>query len=395
MMNPESIRAMQAYRDRFGAQPLGVARAPGRVNLIGEHIDYNEGWVLPAAIERSVYLAFGAQEHAALSVASLDLDRFAEAPLPDANRAAEAQAGDYPDWLRYGAGVSWALQRTGRNTPGLQGVLCSSVPLGSGLSSSAALEAAFATAWQALGGWTMERMAMAQACQLAEHTFAGVRCGIMDQFASLHGRRGAALLLDCRSLAWREVALPAEAVVVIANTRSPHKLETSAYNERRGQCEAAVQILAGLFPQVRSLRDATPEMVSAASDRMPELVRRRAEHVVGECARTVEAAAALEAGDLIRAGALMNASHESLRDLYDVSGPELEAMVAAARGLPGCYGARLTGAGFGGCTVQLVDQGQAQSFVAELANRYCAMTGITPEIIMSAPSAGAEFIPLH
>jgi galactokinase len=391
-MTSELDRVEEAYIRRYGERPLAIARAPGRVNLIGEHIDYNDGWVLPAAIERSVYLAFGPLSDSRLEIVSLDLDRHEEAAIPDPAVAAEKQTSSYPDWLRYGAGVSWVLQRSGFKTPGLRGVLCSSVPIGSGLSSSAALESSFAVAWQKLGGWQMERMDLAKACQQAEHAFAGVRCGLMDQFASLHGKRGSALLLDCRSLEWREVPLPSSVAMVIANTRSPHKLESSAYNERRGQCEEAVRILAELHPGLRSLRDVTPQMLADAGNRLPAIVRQRAEHVVGECARTIQAVESLEAGDLKKTGALMNASHDSLRDLYAVSGPELDAMVAAARTLPGCYGARLTGGGFGGCTVQLVERDRADAFVAELTKKYKAATGIDPEILISQPSAGAEIL---
>jgi galactokinase len=391
-MSSEIDRVTDAFIQRFGEPPMAIARAPGRVNIIGEHTDYNDGWVLPAAIERSVYLAFGPNPLPRLAAASMNLDRFEEGALPNPKSASEGEAASYPDWLRYGAGVSWVLQRAGFATPGMRAVLFSTVPIGSGLSSSAALEAAFAVAWQRLGGWQMTRMDLAKNCQQAEHAFAGVRCGLMDQFASLHGKRGAALLLDCRSLEWREVALPESVAMVIANTRSPHKLESSAYNERRGQCEEAVAMLSKQYPEVRALRDATPQMLASASGRMSPIVSQRAQHVVEECVRTVQTAQALDAGDVKLAGALMNASHDSLRDLYNVSGPELEAMVAAARSLPGCYGARLTGAGFGGCTVQLVERTLAAAFVDGLSEKYRAATGIDPEIILSQPSAGAEIM---
>jgi galactokinase len=391
-MTKELDCVVEEYVRRFGERPMGVARAPGRVNIIGEHIDYNDGWVLPAALELSVYLAFGPLAQPRMEMTSLTMDRTDGVPLPDPQKTPEEQAPAYPAWLRYGAGVAWALSRRNLPVSGMRGVVCSSVPVGSGLSSSAAIEAAFAIAWQRLGGWTLSRMEMAKACQQAEHTFAGVRCGLMDQFASLHGESGCALLLDCRSLNWQKIPMPAGAELVIANTRSAHKLESSAYNERRSQCEEAVRILARQFPDVRSLRDATPQMLAQAAQNMPEIIRRRAEHVVGECVRTVEAAEALRHGDLALAGRLMNASHDSLRDLYGVSGPELDAMVAAARSLPGCYGSRLTGGGFGGCTVQLVDHSGAQEFAAALAKKYSEKTGLEPEMIISKPSIGAEIL---
>ncbi|MGD0806670.1 MAG: galactokinase [Anaerolineales bacterium] len=386
----EEVRV--AFEERFDEPPYGIAHAPGRVNLIGEHTDFNEGWVFPAAIERAVFLAFGPLPEPKLEISALDISESISLPLPSPEREAAEQAHAFPDWARYPAGVAWVLARSGRKISGLRGVFSSTVPIGSGLSSSAALEVAFAIAFQSAGGWSASRMDLAQACQQAEHAFTGVRCGLMDQFASLHGKEGCALLLDCRTLEFEEVPLPGESALVIADTRVRHQLDEGGYNRRRAQCEQAAAILSQKYPQVRALRDVTPEMLRAEEGRLPEEVRMRAWHVVSECARTLQMAEALRRGDLVQAGELMNEGHASLRDLYQVSVPELDAMVEAARSIPGCYGARLTGAGFGGCTIQLVQREKAGEFTELLKEKYFRATGIQPEIFSGRPANGAGII---
>jgi galactokinase len=380
-----------AFEERFHTQPAGITRAPGRVNLIGEHTDFNDGWVFPAAIERAVFLAASPQPDPVLEITALDINETISLPLPDPSKPAEEQARLYPPWARYGAGVAWVLARSGRAVHGLRGVFSSTVPIGSGLSSSAALEVAFAMAFQAAGGWEASRMELARFCQQAEHAFAGVRCGLMDQFASLHGKEGFALLLDCRSLEFETIPIPPQAALVIADTRVRHKLEEGGYNERREQCEEAVWILTRTHPQIKALRDVTMDMLRIESSSLPELVRMRAEHVVGECERTLLMADAFRRGDLPSAGELMYAGHASLRDLYQVSIPELDTMVDAARSIPGCYGARLTGAGFGGCTIQLVEREKAEAFAETLATKYFDATGIPPEVILSQAAEGAQW----
>jgi galactokinase len=394
MTQTEKVKGMvqAVFQDRFHTAPSGIARAPGRVNLIGEHTDFNEGWVFPAAIERAVFLAASPLSEPMLEITALDINEEISLPLPLPAKPAEEQARNYPAWARYGAGVAWVLAQSGYPITGLRGVFSSSVPIGSGLSSSAALEVAFAMAFQAAGGWNAARMELARACQKAEHAFAGVRCGLMDQFASLHGKAGFALLFDCRSLEYETIPIPPQAALVIADTHVRHKLEEGGYNERREQCEQAVQILSRTYPQVRALRDVTMDMLRIESNSLPELVRMRAEHVVSECERTLLMADALRRGDLASAGELMNAGHASLRDLYQVSIPELDAMVTAARSIPGCFGARLTGAGFGGCTIQLVEREKAEAFAESLATKYFDATGIPPEVLLSRPAEGAEWI---
>jgi galactokinase len=382
-------RVEDAFQERFHLAPAGIACAPGRVNLIGEHTDFNDGWVFPAAIERAVYLAAAPVSAPILEITALDVNEEISVPLPDPSEPAGEQAGKYPAWARYGAGVAWVLARSGRTVSGLRGVFSSTIPIGSGLSSSAALEVAFALAFQSAGGWHATRMDLARACQQAEHAFTGVRCGLMDQFASLHGKEGFALLLDCRSLEFETIPVPPQAALVIADTRVRHKLDEGGYNERREQCEQAVRILSQSHPQVRALRDVTLEILRLESNRLPEIVRMRAEHVVSECERTLLMADAFRRGDLAAAGQIMNAGHASLRDLYQVSVPELDTMVEAARSIPGCYGARLTGAGFGGCTIQLVERDKAEAFAELLATKYFDATGIPPEVLLSQPADGA------
>jgi galactokinase len=390
----QRMRAVAAaFSEKYQTDPAGVARAPGRVNVIGEHTDYNEGWVLPAAIERAVYLAAAPSDEALLQLSALDINEDISLPLPDPARPAEEQAARYPAWARYAAGVAWVLARSGRAVSGLRGVFSSTIPIGSGLSSSAALEVAFAKAIQAAGGWEISKMDLARACQQAEHAFTGVRCGLMDQFASLHGQAGCVLLLDCRSLEYEPIAVPPTVSLVIADTRVRHKLDEGGYNERRGQCEEAVRILARTHTRVRALRDVTPMMLQMEAGSMPKEVRMRAEHVVMECERTLLTADALRRGDLKTAGELMNAGHASLRDLYQVSIPELDTMVESARSIPGCYGARLTGAGFGGCTIQLVESEKAAAFAEQLATKYFDATGVPPEVLVSRPAEGASWLP--
>ncbi|MGD0575080.1 MAG: galactokinase [Anaerolineales bacterium] len=383
-------RVTEAFRREYGRSPLAIARAPGRVNLIGEHVDYNDGWVLPAAIDRGAFLAFSPLPTDGLQVLALDLgERLAlgagELPGPEASWT-------LPAWARYPVGVAWALRQAGLSVRGLRGVITSSVPVGAGLSSSAALEVSFAIAWESLGGWSLERMKLAQLCQQAENDYVGMHCGLMDQFASLHGRAGSAVLLDCRTLAWEPVAIPPSLGIVIADTGVRRSLSASAYNERRDQCERAVALLAESLPGIRALRDVRADDFEKYAHLLPPEVQARARHVIYECQRTRRAAQALQDGDLRVVGGLVNASHESLRDLYGVSGPELDAMVSCARNLEGCYGARLTGAGFGGCTVNLVERQRLEGFPHQLSEAYHRATGLEAHTMISQPASGASLI---
>ena len=335
-------RVEEIFRRRFGLACAGVARAPGRVNLLGEHVDYNGGWVLPAAIDRATYAAFGPGDLGACDVFAADFEEQARFLLADVAQG-RAAAAAMPEWARYPAGVAWSLGERGLETRGVRAVISSEVPRGAGLSSSASVELAFAVAWQALGPWRLEPMEMALTCQRAENEYVGVNCGIMDQAASACGEAGKLLVLDCRSLAYQPLPLPEDVAIIIADTGVRHSLSSSAYNDRRAVCEEAVGILGRDLPGIRLLRDVSPADFNRLAVKLPGEMQRRARHVVEEIARTQRAIELLGTGSLAAFGQLMNQCHASLRDLYEVSCPELDAMARIAQSLKGCYGARLTG----------------------------------------------------
>jgi galactokinase len=365
------------FTRRFGSAPELVARAPGRVNLIGEHTDYNAGFVLPMAIDRAVWIALRPGSHRRVTVHSLDFDGTAEFSLDELRNTG---AG----WAEYLKGVAWSLGEAGYRLCGWEGVLTGDVPVGAGLSSSAALEMATARAFWAVSGWEWEPARTAVLAQRAENKWVGVNCGIMDQMISACGRADHALLIDCRSLETELVPLPPGTAVVVLDTATRRGLADSAYNERRAQCEAAAR-----FFGVPALRDVTLEKFETRSDDLDALTRRRARHVVTENARTLDACRAMRSGDAGRVGKLMNASHASLRDDFEVSSSELNIMVECALREPSCYGARMTGAGFGGCAVALVQAGTAREFAAKVAARYEAAAGITPSVYVCRATDGA------
>ncbi len=381
-----------AFQQAYGRPADFVVRAPGRVNLLGEHVDYNDGFVLPIAIDRAAYLAVGAAEGAETHIRAHDIDETVAFKATALEIKADSQGRSLKTWARYAAGVAWSLAESGLPVHGMNAVLSSDVPRGAGLSSSAAVEVAYATAWRQLGGWSLPAMELARACQRAENQYVGVNSGIMDQFASACGKAGHALLLDCRSLTWEELPLPAGLAVVVADTMVRRELGGSEYNVRRAQCEEAVFSLQTVLPGIKSLRDVALEDFNRHADRLSEVVHKRARHVVEEIDRTQRAVTLLRSGDAVGFGQLMNDCHASLRDLYQVSCPELDVMVAEAQALPGCYGARLTGAGFGGCTVNLVAGSQADDFTRDLTNRYEKATGKTPDIYVCQAAAGAAVV---
>ncbi|HTU81438.1 MAG TPA: galactokinase [Candidatus Acidoferrales bacterium] len=360
------------------------ARAPGRVNLIGEHTDYNDGFVMPVAIALGTEIVSLPRDDRTLVVdsaaypqpASFDLDG-----IPRARRN---------DWADYARGVILELQSAGVALRPANLRVTSDLPRGAGLSSSASFEVALALALLQGARARMEPREIALLCRRAETTGAGVRSGIMDQFAALFCRAGHALLLDTRSLDYEQLPFPHGVAVVVCNTMTRRSLAAGAYNTRREECERAVRRLRERNAGVRALRDVTPAGLEARRDDLGEPIYRRARHVVGENARVLEARRALQRGDARRLGALMNASHESLRDDYDVSSRELDAMVDAARACEGVYGARMTGAGFGGCTVNLVAADDVDAFRRNVSERYRAITGIVPEIYDGTPSDGAR-----
>jgi galactokinase len=387
MIEPATLaKQLVALEPAAAADPgsIVVVQAPGRVNLIGEHTDYNEGFVLPFAIDRGITIAFVPTDDRHVTVTLADTDEIASFDL-------DAIGPRRGRWIDYVAGTAWSMAEAGIATHGFRGVLASDLPQGSGLSSSAALELASALALSG-GAWaTSDLMQLACIAQRAETGYVGVQSGLMDQFASAHGTEGAALLLDCRSLEFRAIPLELDDVaIVVADSGSPRRLDGSGYNERRAQCDAAVAVIARTYPAVRALRDVTREMLSRCQDALDPTLARRARHVVEEDARVAEAVAAAEAGDHRRIGQLLLLSQASLRDLYEVSSPELEALVDTAMSVDGVFGARLTGAGFGGCTVNLVRRDAIDALAEAIMTRYADRTGLTPTVFEVRPSQGAR-----
>ncbi len=380
------------YQEKFGHTPAHIARAPGRVNLLGEHVDYNDGFVLPAAIDRATYVAFSPANARHSTLVAADFNQQASFSAETIPTKTQPDSSPLPEWALYPAGVMWSLVEEGLSTLSMNAVFASDVPRGSGLSSSASVEMAFMIAWQTLGRWTLPPMERALLGQKAENQYVGVNCGIMDQFASACGVDNQLLLLDCRSLEWKTIPLPKDVAIVIADTTVRRKLTSGEYNKRRNACEEAVRLLHQDLPNIKSLRDVNVEDFNSLSGKLPVEMEKRARHVVEEIERSNQAQALLEAEDIQKFGRLMNECHISLRDLYEVSCPELDAMVRVAQSLDGCYGARLTGAGFGGCTVNLVECEKAEEFSRSLAMGYENKTGSRPEIYITRASNGAELL---
>ena len=378
------------FHEIFGRPPAVLTRAPGRVNLLGEHVDYNEGLVLPAAIDREVSLAAAPTQDGMVTLYALDLHKKISFRLDALEKKVDAQGQPLPTYALYPAGVVWALQEAGLPVSGMQAAYTSNVPIGAGLSSSAVVEVAFAVTTRLLNGWEADGLQIARLCQRAENAYVGVKCGLMDQFASACGVEGHALLFDTRSLSYQPVKLPPGSAIIIADSGMRRSLATSAYNERRAACEQAVALLQAHKPEMHSLRDISTVEFAAYSSTLPEEIARRAEHVVKEIHRVGQAANALRGQDARLFGGLMFAAHKSLRDLYEVSLPELDALVEVARGLPGIYGARLTGAGFGGCTVNLVEEAQAEAFMQGLVQGYQQKTGRPAQVYLCHASQGAQ-----
>jgi galactokinase len=361
-------------------------RAPGRVNLIGEHTDYNDGFVMPAAIDLSVFVRIWPREDRKLAIRSENFGDQIEFDLDKAYPAPRQH------WSDYAIGVAVTLERAGYRLRGAHLQIRGEVPVGSGLSSSAAVEVATTCALLANSDLTIDRRELALLCQKAENEFVGARVGIMDQFTSLFGQAQRALLLDCRSLEFKLLPLPDTVNLVICNTMVKHELASSAYNERREQCEAGVRHLAQYLPNVKALRDVTIEQLKQFGRDLPDVVYRRCRHVITENARVLAAAEALEQHDLHRFGVLMAQSHSSLRDDYEVSSRELDLMFELARTVEGVYGARMTGGGFGGCTVNLVDARAVEQFKQIVPKEYFRVTALKPEIYICEASNGAEEI---
>ena len=361
-----------------------VFRAPGRVNLIGEHTDHNEGFVMPAAINFSTWVTISPLDTRKLSIFSENFGEHVEFDLNETNPAPRKH------WSDYVIGVAIVLERAGYHLRGAKLRIRGEVPLGSGLSSSAAIEVATACALAANSDLTIHRTDLAKLCRQAENEFVGARVGIMDQFVSCYGQAKKALLLDCRSLEFELLPLSDNASLVVCNTMVKHDLASGAYNERRAQCEAGVRHLAAVLPNVSALRDVSLEQLKEYGQDLPDVIYRRCLHVISENARVLEAGEALKQDDLDGFGQLMYESHRSLRDDYEVSSPELDLMVELARSVSGVYGARMTGGGFGGCTVNLVAVEHIERFNRTVVEGYEKAMKLLPEIYVCDVANGAE-----
>jgi galactokinase len=365
-------QVIEAFRTLYRREPAILVRAPGRVNLLGAHVDYNEGWVLPGAIDRSIWLAAGPRSDDHARISSLDFGQEGEANL-GALRAGTSpnlvqQPG--PTWLNYPAGVAWVLQDAGYELAGMDAVFAGDIPVGAGVSSSAAVEVAFLLAWEALSKHELDGLERAKLGRRVENDYLGLGSGIMDQFASIHGVSGKLILLDCRTLEHSLKPFPSGTVVLVADSGVRRELAHSEYNVRRQQCQEAVAILKRYLPDIRALRDVTVPEFREYEAQLPEILRRRAQHVVEECARVLEGVEALEQADLNRFGRAVIGSHISSRDLYEVSIPELDVLASAAWAAPRGYGARLTGAGFGGCVVAVAEQEAASDVAREISQSF-------------------------
>ena len=362
-----------------------VFRAPGRVNLIGEHTDYNDGFVLPMAIDREAAAAIGPREDRKFRVFTANFDESADFDLD------VQYVGERGRWINFIEGMARILESKGKRLKGADIVIWSDIPSGAGLSSSAALEIVVGLAMLSVSGEEIDRTLLARSGQQTEHDYVGAKVGIMDQFASANASEGHALLLDCRSLEFENVPLNTrEVAVVICDTNVKHDLATSAYNTRREECSRAVERLKEKLPDITHLRDVAVADLEQYESLLPEPVRSRARHVVTENERTLRAGEALKQNDLVEFGRLMWESHRSLRDDYEVSSPELDTLVEIAKGNEGVLGSRMTGGGFGGSTVSLVRRGDIDRFLETMNNDYKKSHGREITSVVSEPAAGAS-----
>lgn len=388
VLRPESTGDLLTarFREMFGTE-MRMFRAPGRVNLIGEHTDYNDGFVMPAAIGFYTWIAAAKREDRILEAYS---DRFDEKVAFSLDALEGPPRKHWSDFIR---GVAATLQGAGHKLSGANLVIHAEVPLGAGLSSSASLEVATALALTVPSGIAVPRLELAKLCQAAEHEYVGTRCGIMDQFIATFGVSGNALMLDCRSLEYQLIPVPRDLRLVVCNSMVRHEHASGEYNRRRADCESGVKLLAQHLPGIRALRDVGIADLEKYKHALPETIYRRCRHVVSENQRVLDAAKALQSGDADGVGRLMYASHASLRDDYEVSCKELDLLVELAASSDGVYGARMTGGGFGGCTVNLVRGECASAFGAQIARTYQQATGIAPDIYICEPAQGAEAWP--
>jgi galactokinase len=389
MVNTKEL--VTRFVEEFGpGSPTLLARAPGRVNLIGEHTDYNDGWVLPVAMEQALYVLGGRDEGTDIAVHSLAFGETIRFPAADPGPPGER------GWSAYVRGVAALLTQRGiRLQPGRL-LIHSEVPIGGGVSSSAALEVGTILALLGLASAKMDPIEIAMLARQAEHEYAGSPCGIMDQFICVLGKAGRALLLDCRSQAYEQVPMSLDAAtLMVMDTQVKHDIGSSEYPVRQRQCREGLAVIRQSHPDAASLRDVTPEMLASCQAAMEEVTFRRCRHVVTEIARTEQAARALRAGDLLAFGKLMYASHASLRDDYEVSAVELDALVDLARDVPGVYGARMTGGGFGGCAIALVARDSAAELERAVSEQYAGRFERPALVYQTAVCDGASVLPMQ
>jgi len=384
----KALAIAERFRAVYGTDPRGIFRAPGRVNLIGEHTDYNDGFVMPAAIDFDTCSAIAERADRTLSIYS---EQFQERVEFDLDQPLGSPRKHWSDYIR---GVAAILLEEGYPLKGASLLIDGQVPIGSGLSSSAAIEVATALALTSLGGVTIPLLELARLCQRAENTYTGARCGIMDQFVSCFGRQDYALMLDCRSLEATYLKLPPNVLLVICNTMVRHELAAGEYNERRASCERSVEAIRQFLPNIRALRDLTIKDLEKYRSMLSDVDFRRCRHVITENARVNEAKEALQSFDIMRFGQLMYRSHDSLDRDYEVSCYELNLMVDLARNMEGVYGARMTGGGFGGCTINLVERKLVPEFQTKVAHEYEKRTALFPQIVVSRLAGGASELPL-
>lgn len=388
---PETRRVhlLREFNRVFSAAPTQLTRAPGRVNLIGEHTDYNEGFVLPAAIDRAAFIAARPRSDRQLRVYAVQKEEQVEIALD------ELRPDAIQGWAAYVAGMADFVQQSatgGQTLVGADLLIDGDVPQGAGLSSSAALEVAVGATLLGLAGIELDRIALAQAGQHTEHTYIHVKSGIMDQMISALGKRQHALLIDCRDYSVQPLPLRADAQIVVCNSKVKRELAQSGYNQRRAECDEAVRLLQAVLPTITTLRDVTPEQLTAHAALLPGNVLQRARHVVTENARVLASADALKRGDLQRFGGLMNEAHVSYRDDFEASTREIEVLVKAAQSVPGVYGSRLTGGGWGGCTVSLVDNQAVDRFCSIVCEMYEHEVGYAPEVYVCTAADGVEVL---
>jgi galactokinase len=381
-------RAIGAFKEKFGCEPTMLSSSPARVNVIGEHTDYNDGFVMPMAINMRLWVAFNPRDDEVVRVFSVEMAQMDEFGLKEALsmvRSSDAQ------WGNYIRGVAWALMSDGISPCGMDACIASDIPIGAGLSSSAAIETAVATAMLYEQFKFVDKTRIAKLCQRAENEFVGVRCGIMDQMICMHGRRGHALLLDCRHLSFEHVPIShPKYAFIVADTAKERALATSEYNIRRQQCEEGVKLLSRLLQrEIRALRDVSYEEFKTVEHMLPDVIRRRCRHVITENERVHGFREAFLSGDIAKAGELMNESHESLKEDYEVSCFELDVMVELLRSHKGVIGARLTGAGFGGCVIALSLKEALDEILSSVPQMYANATGLTPTLNVCEPSEGA------